>query len=1479
MTLLFGLCGAASAAEVETHLFNATLSLTGDCSTSGLDLVPDPSCPYEVAPNGPSERFKTPRAVATDAYGNIYLSSASNFESGLIDIFDPTGKFITEKSEPGFSPRSIAVDSEGRMYVFRLGAGESEIVRYDPTEYKPDEGKIAYGTPPIVLVPNGLPTNIAIAIDRSSDPAHKDHLFVPFPGQVNEYGSGAEGNPLIPGAIGTGNLDWDTSVTVSPLTNEIYVSDTSSSSPSSSSVVRVFSGAPGHSLIRTITGAVASPGPACPPGGHFSSTGGFLSLAVDAKTNNLMVLDAQAASVKAVFEFNEAGTECISKTERSFAYALGNQIAIDNGANSPNGGLNPFGRYLYVPSGSSQNNSHLWAFEPKQVVETPEVKGLAASEVTATDAKLSATVNPRSGGTHYTIEYTPKASFNEGEVVVAKEGDLPAELADILVSTSVTGLKAGTKYHFRVKAENSCETDPNPCTDEAEATFTTYTPQPPFPPCENDPLRLELGSSALLSDCRAYELVTPPDTGGRALFDVQHAAGGDYFGSNTVSTEGNGLAFITRSGSLPGTEGAGGFAGTSYLSLRNEWGWGTDPIGPSGSQSAAPLPGGMSPDLSYSDTRVNGERSGSLVLEGKTTGYIRHPDGSFHLLGEGSEETDPDPNANYLAPNGAHTIYTSSRHLEEQSPAIGVNGVYDRTANGVNQIASRLPGEAVPGVGATYLGSSYDGSAVAFGIGAVNYVRRDDTETLDGFAQAHSGHQLSCGVGTHLAGATPSYEWLLDGTPIGGANASTYTPLPSQAGSLIQCVVAAANVEGGSVAASEGLLVDEAHAGGPAPRPPANGLPSLAKEPAVGQTLQCQTGVWGADPFFSYQWLRNGSPIGGATNSSYEVQPADHRTLLQCLVSAQANGASAIGLTKSVEVDSVKPPTSTGDPVISNLSHPGKAPVLGDQLSCSEGSWANAPTISYQWLRNGAPIATQTTSTHTIVVADQGTALQCEVGAVTADGTAKAVSGAQEVAPLHEEAPSGSLQIAGNFVTGATLECQPGTWSNSPTFAYQWLRNGAPIETATNSTYALTASDRETVVECELTATGAKATVVAFRGGYVNEKPEPTALSGATTTFAGLSADGGFAFYLSGGDLFRFDTETEATDQITTTGDATVVNVPASGDAVFFVSPSALTGGEENPVGDVAQPGEENLYRWSEGGISFVASLSERDVAGEKQGGFQIDGLGLWTPSLAEGKLGLDPSRASQSGEALLFESRNDLTKQSPGSVAQVYRYDAAEEALACISCDPRETLASADASLQTVAVKEGDPEPLSVFALVPNLSQDGQRAFFQTSEALLPRDTDGVQDVYEWEAAGQGSCSSSGGCIYLISSGRSSRENYLFGLSASGNDAFIWTTDKLLRRDATSAPSIYDARINGGFPEPKEEEPCEGEGCRPNLSPPIAAPPRQSGPAEEVEEPAPKKKCPKSKKRVKRHGKYVCVAKHHKHKHRKHHKSGRAGK
>ena len=138
---------------------------------------------------------------------------------------------------------------------------------------------------------------------------------------------------------------------------------------------------------------------------------------------------------------------------------------------------------------------------------------------------------------------------------------------------------------------------------------------------------------------------------------------------------------------------------------------------------------------------------------------------------------------------------------------------------------------------------------------------------------------------------------------------------------------------------------------------------------------------------------------------------------------------------------------------------------------------------------------------------------------------------------------------------------------------------------------------------------------------------------GPEGTFAGLSADGRYLFYLSGGDLFRFDASSEETAQVTASGDATVVNVPAAGTSAYFASPSVLTE-EANPLGEQAEEGEENLYFWDGAVTRFIATLTATDLAGEKlANGIQHDGLGFWVPSLSWGSSAATPPRAPLAGK------------------------------------------------------------------------------------------------------------------------------------------------------------------------------------------------------------------------------------------------------
>jgi hypothetical protein len=711
---------AIATAAVEAHSFDPTLSLTGDCTVEALDPVPDPGCPGGTHPAaGP---FTAPKDIAIDSYGDIYVASygneSSNGRGGRIDVFDSSGHFLTEIADPE-GPSNLAVDGDGNLYVYDFRAavvlGEEqvhELMRYAPSAYDPAAGSISYGNAPSEV--DGRPGNNAnsLAVDQRDD-----HLFSFSGGHVIEYGSAAEGNPVLAENIGAGQIHsfWGTGLAVDAADGRIYVND--------GNVVSAFELASPHAKVETIERS------ATPAGGSFSFE---LSVAVDEGTGHVFVYDG--GSTEAVYEFAEDGTY-LSTISHGFRHNNGAGITVDNGAHSPNGALDPSGRYLWVPSAGSRSG-HAFAFSANPPECAPEVTEASSGSITETEAELRGVVSPCHAASSYVLEYTPTRSWEEAgfaDARVAGEGSLGSGGTPVEVEAAVTGLEPGATYRFRLVATNAIGTG------EREGSFATYPSTPVTSSCPNSGPRT--GLSALLPDCRAYELVTPPVTNARAPIGVGHL--GPFFSTLQASPDGEAVSFDIEGGAIPGLGGTGSYAGDPYLATRTPDGWTASYVGPSGAESAAILPGSHSPDQGWSFWSTGGPEGSASVDGSAETSYVRSPDGTSELLGTGSLGVDPFAEGDLISAGGAHIIFSTTqvgRHpvqLEPDAPPSGTGAIYDRTG-GVTHVISLLPGDVTPGAGekAVYLGASRDGLGVAFTIEAAGveealYLRYADRQTFE----------------------------------------------------------------------------------------------------------------------------------------------------------------------------------------------------------------------------------------------------------------------------------------------------------------------------------------------------------------------------------------------------------------------------------------------------------------------------------------------------------------------------------------------------------------------------------------------------------------------------------------------------------------------------------------------------------------------------------------------------------------------------
>jgi hypothetical protein len=298
--------------------------------------------------------------------------------------------------------------------------------------------------------------------------------------------------------------------------------------------------------------------------------------------------------------------------------------------------------------------------------------------------------------------------------------------------------------------------------------------------------------------------------------------------------------------------------------------------------------------------------------------------------------------------------------------------------------------------------------------------------------------------------------------------------------------------------------------------------------------------------------------------------------------------------------------------------------------------------------------------------------------------------------------------------------------------------------------------------------------------------------SQGSSHFRAATPDGRYVFYTDeAGELWRFDVETNTRQALAGTvgGAIGVLGVSNDGSYAYFAN------------------GSPSLYEWHDGTPSptLIAGLTPPEITtfygGRGDENDWVDGIQDIGGSPAGG--GRKSSLVTPDGRTVLFFKG-----------AFLFLYDASTGKLTQVTEDA--LLGEYEGSISL--------NPQRVPFLTHNLSEDGSRIFFETKKALLPQDTNGAMDVYEWERKESGSCGSSsenfressGGCIYLISTGKSSTPSYFGDASTDGDNVFFFTRQSFVGQDQDNNVDIYDARVGGGLvaQNPSPQVPCVGDAC-----------------------------------------------------------------
>jgi hypothetical protein len=248
----------------------------------------------------------------------------------------------------------------------------------------------------------------------------------------------------------------------------------------------------------------------------------------------------------------------------------------------------------------------------------------------------------------------------------------------------------------------------------------------------------------------------------------------------------------------------------------------------------------------------------------------------------------------------------------------------------------------------------------------------------------------------------------------------------------------------------------------------------------------------------------------------------------------------------------------------------------------------------------------------------------------------------------------------------------------------------------------------------------------------VNASKRSPSVGDGRAVFEGATPNGELVFFTDAtalttspkdnGGLYEFDTSTgELTDltpdEAGSPGLLGMVGFGDDGSYVYYVADASL---ETLPkIGNAgAAAGQPNLYVSHGGQVSFIATLSSDDSSDwaqkwtERQASVTPDGLHMVLVSDAR----------------LMGYDNSDAGTGKPDT--EVFLYDAGGSQLHCLSCNRSGELPIGPASIPAWSGALHNPH---------YLSKDGNRLFFDSSDALTLRDTNRRQDVYEWERDGSG--------------------------------------------------------------------------------------------------------------------------------------------
>ena len=281
---------------------------------------------------------------------------------------------------------------------------------------------------------------------------------------------------------------------------------------------------------------------------------------------------------------------------------------------------------------------------------------------------------------------------------------------------------------------------------------------------------------------------------------------------------------------------------------------------------------------------------------------------------------------------------------------------------------------------------------------------------------------------------------------------------------------------------------------------PATGAPAVSGTVRVGETLTATTegiededGLTGA--VFAYQWVRRDlktntdTDIPGVMGSTYTVTGEDAGKAIKVRVTftddagneESLTSAATAAVSPAVQQQQAANTKATGKPVISGTARVGET-LTADTSTVADEDGLDNVSYTYQWIQNDGStdtdIAGGTSSTYTLVSADEGKAISVKVSFTDDTGNQESLTSAatDPVEARPNRPATGQPTISGTDRVGETLTADTSTIADEDgltnvSYSYQWMADDTDIDGGTGATYTLADSDEGKTIQVGVTFT------------------------------------------------------------------------------------------------------------------------------------------------------------------------------------------------------------------------------------------------------------------------------------------------------------------------------------------------------------------------------------------------------------------------